>query len=455
MSKRVLFLNSCFISRRKDKIEHTYPHLRIGISSIAGYLQSRRVAVSVLDPYLNNTSLGDLVTQILAAKPDYLGLQSYTEEIVDACRIASAVKEKAPEIRVVLGGYHVSALPVETLSEFPVIDIGVVGQGERTMGDIVSGTPLPAISGIVYRDSAGQVVLTSRRSNVIALEDLPLPAWELFDVKRYDSEYFPIEPLRACPFNCAFCFRASGRKVYYKSPEKFIGELRHYTESLGIKRFWFQAGSFPVRRSHAVAICEGILASGLKVIWTAATRVDLIDQEMIALMRRAGCESLRLGIESGDVEILNFSSKGITPELSMRVLEMCRKVGMKTMCNFILGLPFETQDSLMATYRMALEVLKHSDEVNFGILVPYPGTKVYEMAQKGEGGIHLRTHNWSDFGKQVGLSLQHDNFLEGELQKYQSRFYLGCYLRHPFKALQFYSFGRAMQVLRRAFGWRD
>jgi len=436
-------------------VEHTYPHLRIGIASIAGYLKSKGIAVSTLDPYLNGTSLEGLVDQIVAAKPDYLGIQSYTEEIEDAGRIALAVKEKSPRTVIVLGGYHVSALPAETLAEFPAFDIGVVGQGEKTMGEIVSGTPLHTIPGIAFRNDSGKVTLNPGPSEVIALDDLPPPAWELFEVQRYNSEYFPIEPLRACPFNCVFCFRATGRKVYYKSPEKFVAELRHYVEYLGIQKFYFQAGSFPLKRSHAEAICREILELGLKVTWTAATRVDLIDQELIELMHRAGCESLRLGIESGDIGLLNFSSKGITPELSMRALEMCRKAGMQTMCNFILGLPFETRETLMATYKMALKVIKHSEEVNFGILVPYPGTKVYEMAQKGEGGIQMRTRKWSDFGKQIGLSLQHDNFADGELQKYQSRFYLGCYIRHPFKALRFYSFGRAVQVIKRALGWSD
>ena len=289
------------------------------------------------------------------------------------------------------------------------------------------------------------------RSEPLPLDDLPFPAWDLYDLPTYGAG-LPIEPLRGCPYGCVFCFRALGRGVTYKSPERFVDEIADAQHRYGATFFRFLAGTFPLKRSHGVEICERILSRGLRITWEASTRVDVIDRDLLKLMKRSGCTTLQLGIESGDPEILRFCSKGITPGRCLEAARHCREIGIGVGLNFILGLPHETPATLRATFALAWRLRPYAERANFAILVPFPGTRVYDMALRGENGIGLRTRDWSDFGKQAGFALRHANFRNGVLQRYQSLFYVLYYLGSPGRALRQASRGRVSHVLRRLVG---
>ncbi len=431
----ILLLNSSFHTRRRDKLETITPHLRIGVASIAGHLRQLGAEVAILDPQVRRLSAEAAVSRIVSASPRYLCLPAYTEEVKDAARIAEMVKSEAPYITTVVGGYHVSALPIETLGEFDSFDIGVVGEGERPLGDLVRGQALASIPGIVYRAGTGDPVFNDTRRDPIDLDRLAYPAWDLYDLGKYER-FLPIEPLRSCPFDCVFCFRAVGRKVIYKRPERFVEELEHYVDRLGVSSFTFLAGTFPVKRGHGVEILERISARGLNISWKGHTRVDVVDDEVLRLMKKTGCVELDIGIESGDLEILRHSAKGITPQKSVETVRLCKKVGIKTVVNFIIGLPFETRSSILSTFRLALKVRRYVERAGFAILVPFPGTRAYDMALRNEGGIGLKTTDWSDFGKQTGFALRHAHFREGALQRYQSLLYIFYYLGAPLKTFR-------------------
>jgi len=447
-----LFLNSSFHTKRKDKIQTVAPHLRIGVASIAAYLKGLGARVSILDPQAQALSAEDLVSEILSNRPRYLCLPAYTEELEDAAGVAEMVKAGNSDITTIIGGYHVSALPFETLREFSCFDAGVVGEGERVLRDIFRQGDLETVPGIVYRVDSGEPVLNEPRRDLMPLDDLPFLAWDLYDLEKY-GDTLPIEPLRACPFGCVFCFRVLGRKVVYKSPERFVEELQYYISRYGVTSFRFLAGTFPLNREHAIEIFERILSKGLEITWEASTRVDVVsDYKLVKLMKMSGCISLQLGVESGDPDILRYSAKGISPEESLETARLCKKAGIRVGLNFIIGLPFETHSSVLSTLRLGLKMRQYAESANCAILVPFPGTKVYEMALQNEGGIGLKTTDWSDFGKQAGFALRHANFAEGELQRYQSLFYILYYLGAPLKALRYFSFTRVFMVGKRVLG---
>jgi radical SAM superfamily enzyme YgiQ (UPF0313 family) len=447
-----VFLNSAFHSSRRDKIQTVAPHLRLGVASNAAYVRGAGAEVAVLDPTASEMSLDELVDRILELRPRYLCLPAYTEEICDSASVASRVKEKAPETTTILGGYHVSALPQRTLEEFDCFDFGIVGEGERALADVWGGADPATIPGAAYRANDG-VTINPSRAEPLPLDGLPFPAWDLYDLPAYGAG-LPIEPLRGCPFGCVFCFRALGRGVTYKSPERFVDEIENAMQRHGATFFRFLAGTFPLKRSHGVEICERILSRGLQITWEASTRVDVIDRDLLKLMKRSGCTTLQLGIESGDAEILRFCSKGITPGRCLEAARHCKEVGIGVGLNFILGLPHETLATLLSTFGLAWRLRPYAERANFAILVPFPGTQVYEMALREENGIALRTGDWSDFGKQAGFALRHANFPDGTLQRYQSLFYVLYYLGSPGKALRQASMKRVTHVLKRLVGGR-
>jgi len=443
---RVVLLNSPVVARPTDSLQRTWAHPRIGVASLAGFLRSHGCDVHVLDPHIEKLNAAVTAERILAHNPACVGLPAFTEEIHSAALIAETVKKHNPRITTVIGGCHVSALPAETLAEFLSFDIGVVGEGELPLLDLVTEKPLAGIPGIVFRDSADNPVVTAPRDDVLPLDTLPIPAWDLYDVGRYG---FPlsIELARCCPFACAFCFKSVGRRPRYKSPEKALDEIEYCITHYGVREFYFSSnGTYPLDKQHAMRLCAGIKARGLRIEWDASTRVDVLDEELIALMRESGCRFIDFGIESGDPEVLRHCGKGTDLGITEKTIRLCHGAGIETELNFILGLPYETPESIENTRRFAAKLRNCSTVANFAILTPFPGTKVHDMAARHEGGLRLKTKDWRLYTKQGGAAIVHDNFAEGELRKYQGRLYLSYYLT-PRKILQLLTSRNAMQLL--------
>ncbi len=449
----ITLLNSCFISKRRDNIEITDSYFRIGIASMASFLRQNGANVLVQDPHAEHLDLQQTVHKILSTSPDIVGLPAYTEEIQQTASITSHLKSNNPDILTVVGGPHISALPTDTLRQFPSIDIGVIGEGEYTFLDIIMGTDLHDTDGIVFRDN-DKITLARPRDLIPSLDDLPFPAWDLYQLKNY-RDVLPVEPLRGCPYPCVFCYRALGRKVRYKSPMRVVDEIEWNIKVYGTTSYRFLAGTFPLDRDHAIEICNEILDRDLRITWGASSRVDTLDAKLLGIMKNAGCTRLQIGIESGDAEILAQCAKSIDFQDTEDILETCRRLNISIGANYILGLPYETKQTIKKTFRLSIKLRKYVRSSNFAILVPYPGTEVYRMASDGIGGIKLRSKNWSEYGKQAGEALQHESFPNNDLVKYQSRYYMCYYMRTPIKMLRLFSWKRALQLTKRLLNIRD
>ena len=275
----------------------------------------------------------------------------------------------------------------------------------------------------------------------------------LFSDKSIDintsSNALVIEFLRACPFACNYCYRATGRTVRYKSHKKIIAEIKHTLHTFGKRNpyFYFNSGgTWPLGKQHGLDICNEIIKSNLKINWLTTTRVDTIDEELLACMKKAGCNHIAFGIESGDPEILRYSGKAQTVEGALRAIKLAHKMGMLTQTDFVLGLPFENRETIKNTYKLIKEVRQYSGIANFAILVPYPGTEAYEMALKGEGGIKIKTRDWTEYGKNAGNTIIHENFRRGELQRFQLKCFLAYYLFPPTRFIKYFDSYKLMNL---------
>jgi len=173
---------------------------------------------------------------------------------------------------------------------------------------------------------------------------------------------------------------------------------------------------------------------------------------LLIAMKKTGCYSVQLGVESGSERILKLTSKGSTPEDALRTAQLCQKHDLTPGLNFILGLPHETTRDAWMTFRLAVRLRPYVNSVNFAILVPFPGTAAYHQAHTGEGGIQIRSRDWRDYGKQAGLAVLHDNFPGNRLQQLQALFLIGYYLGAPKQLMKRFTFGRVFRVLWRLFG---
>ena len=392
---------------------------RAGLASIAAYLLSQGVEVRVFDGKVT-PSWAALREEMLRFRPGWVGLSAFTEEISDADRTAAFVRSVDPEVTTVVGGPHATHLPLETLEEFPGFDIAVIGEGEKTLHRIVEAGPDPdrlaAIPGIAHRTPAG-VVLSPPCEGTLDLNELPMPAWHLFDLKRHNGlafgyetrvpsdQEFGVELTRGCPLHCTFCshfVRYDARKT--KAVSKVVEEIGTLVDSYGAKRIAFYSDTFSVKRQYTLDLCAALRSSGLheRVSWACSTRVDWLDPELIREIARSGCRSVFLGVESGSPRILKSVRKEVDFEQVASTVDALRKAGLFVVSNFMIGFPDETREEALATIDLALRL--NLDAASFGILVPFAGAAI---TRELEASIPSRvtSREWSRYDSHSGAGL--------------------------------------------------
>ncbi|KPK99242.1 MAG: hypothetical protein AMJ95_00415 [Omnitrophica WOR_2 bacterium SM23_72] len=433
-SKKVLGL--------QDNI-YTYESLTpsLGLAMIGASCRKAGFAVTVVDMRLSHWTLPRLLEKIKIDNPDCIGIGAFTTEIIQAGFIATAVKAAFPHVPIIIGGPHVSTIPEQTLKEFPDFDIAVIGEGEETFIQLIpllssqgKSTPL-ALTGIAFRDS-GAIKKNGPAPEIKNLDDLPLPAWDLFELSHY-NRWFAISASRGCPYHCYFCNPSYlGKKTRIKSPARIIDEMKEAVERYGISSFQFADAMLTLNRIHILDLCEGIMAGKLhkKVRWECETRADSINEEMLKRMKQAGCRWIALGVETGNEEILKtIVQKGETKEQIRQAIFLARKCGLKVRTFFILGHYGETVETIQETIQFAIEL--NPDVPSFGLILPNPGTEIRRLAEKKGSGLRILNNHWMNYNQLDYDCFELETISLAELKKWQSRAYYTFYSHHPLKAL--------------------
>ncbi len=404
-----------------------YPSLALGylaaVLERAGYDD-----LLVIDGRFENLTTEAVVRDLVAFRPALLGITAKTHEVGQAARIASAVKQQAPDVVVALGGCHVTAEPQATMEQFPDFDCAVVGEGEEVFVDLarsVQSSRRPAdLPGLVWRDGS-RIRQTSPAPPIEPLDALPFPAWHRFRKQRHSYMVFGS---RGCPFRCKFCMRVLGSRPRLRSPENILAEIDWLVDRFDIRAFDFEDETFGLRRHHAMQVCRLLAERSYprRLVWSANLRADLVDEELLRAMRDAGCERVAYGVEAGDPDILRATGKGITLEQVHRAFALTHKVGLESVGLFILGHPGETWSTALATVRLATQL--NPTSISVGIMVPYPGTEIREMALRGEGGYRLRNEDWAAYDKYLGDALEIQGLSRRRLESLQAWAYLRFYL---------------------------
>ncbi len=405
----------------------SYPHP--GLAYIAAYLRSKGIDCKVYDAKFDPDlfDFDDLKRRLLEDEPDIIGFTAMTHEIDYTAEAAVEIKKISPESVIVIGGVHVTALPRETLLNYPVFDIAVFGEGEHTAYELAKafeqGLGLEAIAGIVFR-RGDDLQVNESREWIRNLDELPFPAWDLFP----RAKEYPVLTSRGCPFQCVFCMRVLGNKLRKRSAESVVEEIERMVRDFDSRRILFRDQTFGIDRKHLQELLDLLIAKGLhrKIKWMAQTRVDLVDYEILLRMKEAGCDQIDFGVESGNPDILKIIRKGITPEVAVNAVALAKKVGLECNSFFIIGHPFETFQTVQDTVNLAIKL--NTTNVAFGIMVPYPGTEVYQMAKKGVGGYRLISKDWRDFNKTIGDALDLRQLDRKTLERLQLLAYFKFYL---------------------------
>lgn len=411
----------------------------IGLAYIAAYVEAKGFSVRVIDALAEQLTVEGFLERVRSLAPRCVGFSSMTYQIKSAALAAARIKQVDPSIRTLVGGAHASALPERTLEEFPAFDAAVMGEGEITTATLLardggSSNGGRGIPGAVTRHD-GAIRKGSTRPFIRDLDTLPFPAFHLFPLSRYSPFYsrtyrreLPISSTRGCPFRCSFCTTAMGRKIRMRSPESLVEEIRYGRERFGLEQVIFTDENFNGNRERALAFCSQIQAAGMNrdINYICQSRVA-VDRETLAAMRAANFTHITFGIESGSQAILNKAHKAIQLEQSERAVRWAHETGMITDGNFILGLPYDTRETIRETIDFACRL--PLDYASFFLLVPYPGTEVMEMARQRKANLVLLSEDWDEYGKQVGGALAHQHLSRRELELLQTYGYLRFYGR--------------------------
>jgi len=323
------------------------------------------------------------VDAIRAFSPDVVGfpMMSFSEPTV--AKFVKKVK-KVAGAKVVVGGPHVSIMQEDVLASHPEIDFAVIGEGEKALPELCAALrgkrALGSVRGLAYREG-GSVLKTALREYNIRLDELPFPAWDLLDVRRYD--FLPVVDSRGCPYRCNYCCvkDAQGRAWRPRSAENIVDEIQWDIRQFGVRRFYIDGDNLLVDAGRILKICDGIRRRDLRIRWVATqgVRADLATGEVLSAMRGAGCEAVGFGIESGDEEVLQGIHKGETLAEISSAVKMARDRGFYVTGCFMVGNVGETMSSVKKS--IAFMKTLRLDAIYVNSVVPYPKTDLWEWAK--------------------------------------------------------------------------
>ena len=332
-------------------------------------------------------------------------------------------------------GPHATALPVETLNEYPSLDYIILREVEGTILELIETVEkngnLSRIKGIAYRSvKEGKPLVNAERPYIEELDDLPIPAHDLLPVKKHrlpfiGSNYTFVLHSRGCPFQCNYCRQPImwGRHVRKRSAESIYKELVHLNE-LGINNIMFHSDTFTISKEIVINLCKMIVESNLNVRWICNSRVDTVDEEMLKWMKKAGCWMIAYGLESGSDEVLKSVEKGgnATIAKGRETVLLTAKAGIKVWGYFIMGLLGDTRETMAQTMDFACSL--PLDLANFAVAAPYPGTKFNKIATEKNW---LKILSWEDFDQNYSAIVNYDDLSTEEIKSAVRKAYIKYY----------------------------
>jgi radical SAM superfamily enzyme YgiQ (UPF0313 family) len=368
-----------------------------GLAMLAAVCREKKYSVAIIDAPAINLNSQQVLDKILEFRPKYIGITAVTISIFNAIDIAKLLRDRYPEGKIILGGAHITAAPKETVERFGMFfDIAVLGEGEVTIIDLLKAfdkkKSLADVKGIAYPDGTGKnLIFNPPREFIEDLDSLPFPAYDLLpDLAKYYSppahtvKKFPAALLitsRGCPGMCTFCDnKVFGRRLRCNSADYVIRLILHLKKTYGIKEIQFRDDNFLVFRKRTIELCKKLIRRKIRIEWSCAGRVDMINPEMLQLMKKAGCWQIWYGIESGSDRVLAAIKKNTNQEKISRAIINTKKAGISTGGFFMIGMPTETEADIKKTIDVLLKL--PLDEFHISHLAPFPGSEIYSSASQ-------------------------------------------------------------------------
>ena len=439
MNQKALLINPSMSEvYQNTKLKHSVPHYPpTNLLTVAGALKQSNIPVALLDLDLvdQNRIYEIVIEKLKEVQPTVVGV-TFTSALYGHCvKICETVKAYDQNILVIAGGPHPSSKPEDLIENTPY-DMAVIGEGEFTLADVMTNpkSSWHLIKGIAYRDEYGKLVKTEKRPWIQNLDEIPVPLYELINIHDYrvpasfcrKTPVISIETSRGCVWGCTYCTKSVfGRTFRAKSPERTVKEIEQLV-AMGYKEIHINDDMFTTNKERVKQICRLMIEKKINVVWACPNgiRADRVDEELLTLMKKAGCYRVSFGAESGNQAVLDRIEKQQTPQQVIDAFKLCKKVGIIAYGFFMFGLPNDTEETMQETIDFAKKC--DPDIAKFGIMIPLPSTPIYEEWK----GTYITSENWDDYnfhkGKQV---YNHPTLSWDTINAYYRKAYRKFYLR--------------------------
>jgi len=409
----------------------------VGLCSLAAATRQARYETQIIDSVALNLSNEELAQKIVATEPNFVGISVVTLAAYSAGDLAARIKKLNPKIIIIIGGVHITSVPEETMAKFPSFDIGVIGEAEITIVELLNALKenkeLNNIPGLIIRKDAS-LKITAKREFIKDLDSLPLPAWDLLpDLHHYykppawslnqDTSMLIISS-RGCSNACIYCDRGCfGTFVRIHSADYVVKMIGDLYKNYGIKQFRINDDNFILFKSRTREICNKIIEAKLPIKWSCFGRADSVEPELLGLMKKAGCWQISYGVETGSQEIHNLENKNLTLQQIEDAIRLTKKAGIRTIGFAMIGHPNETKKTIKSTIKFCKQLAL--DDFKIAFLTPYPNTPLYHYAEK----YGTLNKDWRKMNAYVEPCFIPYGITKQEMIKYRKLAYFQFYLR--------------------------
>lgn len=326
-----------------------------------------------------------IMEQLAVIRPAVIGISQWTHNRHASLDLAHLARRALPKCTIIMGGGHATFRYLELLSPGSPVDVVVIGEGEETLLELVAcrrnGGRWDHVPGIAHR-LGGEIVTTPPRPPLPDLDRLPFSTLHLDHSIGVDQELQAefIVTSRGCPSACTFCSSPGfwPRRVRFRSPAQIVDEILWLRQQYGLIYFSLRDDTFTADRKRTIDMCRLLIEREAHVLWNCQSRVTVLDREVLVWMKRAGCEGIQLGIESGSPRILGFLGKRITPVQVEEAARLIRGVGINLSVYLISDIPGETEEDVQATIALMRRI--RPDDGYVSPLAYYPGTRLFDEA---------------------------------------------------------------------------
>lgn len=419
------------IKHRSDKFLQ-YP---IFLAYSAAQLKASGHGVVYIDSVIQDLDMDQTLVQARRAKPEAIFMETTTPSIKADYENLTALKD-ATGASIIVGGPHATYFHKAVLDECPAIDIVIRHEFDTKIAGVVTNlNNLEKTGGITFR-SNGEIKDNGDGELEQDLDKIPLPERDIIPWHWYQEAWFTRQPFmnmmtsRGCPYHCTFCLWPQsmyGHKQRFRSLDNVFREIHHLINSYELKEVNIDDGTFTTKRERVIEFCRRLRREKVRLIWTCNGRVDHLDDEMLAEMKKSGCRMIRLGVESGSQHVLDKIKKRLTLKQIEDGFRRVKRHGIQALGGFMFGFPFDSRKTVDETIAFAKKL--SPDQVQFSINMCYPGTSLYEYAKEND---LLVAQSFKEFDMTHGPVVKTLDMEREELENILARAYKAFYFRPAF-----------------------